>query len=52
MPSPHPRELRPMAAVEEVDDQADGEPDEEADPGDDGQARHEQEAEDDAEERE
>ena len=45
------RELGPVAAVEEVDDQADGEPDEEAHPGDDGQSGHEQEAEDHAERR-
>lgn len=38
-----------MAAVEEVDEEAEDQPDEEAVPGDDGQSGHEQEAEDDAE---
>src|SRR5579859_4928233 len=42
------RELAAVAAIEEVDKQADGEPHEEADPIHDGQARHEQDAETDA----
>src|ERR1035441_4118483 len=41
--------LGAVTAIEEVDEQADDQPDEEAIPGDDGQAGHEQEAEDDAE---
>src|ERR1035438_6104945 len=44
-------ELGAVPAVEEVDEQADGQPDEEAVPGDDGQAGHQQEAEDYAERR-
>ena len=44
-------ELGAVAAVEEVNHQADDQPDEEAVPGDDGQTGHEQEAEDDAERR-
>src|ERR1700734_2380318 len=41
--------LGTVAAVEEVDEKADDEPDDEAIPGDDRQSGHEQEAEDDAE---
>src|ERR1035441_10932789 len=41
--------LGAVTAIEEVDEQADDQPDEEAIPGDDGQAGHEQEAKDDAE---
>src|SRR5579863_9867148 len=43
------RKLRPVAAVENVDDEADDEPDDKAEPGEDVQAGHEQEAEDHAE---
>src|ERR1039458_598610 len=41
--------LGAVAAIEELDEQADDQQNEEAIPGDDGQPRHEQEAEDDAE---
>src|SRR5580658_10391954 len=43
------RKLRPVAAIEEVDHQPDGQPDDEAPPSEDVQASHEQEAEDHAE---
>src|SRR5580698_46348 len=42
-------EFGAVTAVEEVDKEADDQPDDEAVPGDDGQASHEEEAEDDAE---
>jgi hypothetical protein len=45
-------ELRPVAAVEEVDEQAGDEPGEEGHPGHDFQAHHQHDAEDDAEHRE
>ena len=41
--------LGAVTAIEEINEQADDQPDEEAIPGDDGQSGHEQEAEDDAE---
>jgi hypothetical protein len=43
------RKLRPMAAIEKVDHQADGQPDQKTEPGDDGQAGHQQKTEEDAE---
>src|ERR1035437_5760749 len=49
---PQPGELRPVAAVEEVDDQADDQPGEEANPCDDFKPHHEHDAKDDAQDRE
>src|ERR1039458_2422204 len=42
-------EFGAVAAIEEVDEKADDQPDDEAVPGNDGQSGHEQETEDDAE---